>query len=775
MNRSLVLVLSSVLMWCVSASLQAAPPQIARVSPLAVVPGKSIDLTLYGQQLTGPSSLWSTFAARTEFAAASDESSQKGEKLLCHVTVPRDEQVGVGALRVVTGEGVSNAILVMVDDLRSVAETADNHSVEQAQLLDLPLAVDGQSDSIQEDYYRFYAPAGQRYTFEVVAQRLGSKLDSVLRLLNAEGEEIARFDDAQGAGGDSRFSHTFETEGNYLLAISDVRHLGGAEYFYRLRIGQFPLITAVYPAGGRCGQVNSFQLVGNGVDQFSPLHVALPKVSDPRLLPYSVRSSQDDGSSWFQVQSSPGEQMLEQEPNNEVAEATVATFPGVINGRLEQPGDRDHFRFHATKGQRLHAVAMTRSLGSPCDLYLSLHKADGSQLAVAPQARDTVLDLLIPEDGDYVLRVEDLLSGGSSEYVYRIDLQEAFFGFALHAENMQYVAPQGGTVAVKVLATRSGFNGPIELAVEGLGLGVVLENNRMEAAETLMKITLPADLPQGAMRLARIIGKVKDGDQEFTVAATQQTPLLAMFPNTLSLPSALIETVAVGVGPPFAPFFELVVPENRAYFPQIVGTSTFDVEINRINAAFKEAVALTVNGLPEGITAEVAPVEDGAKAYRVTLKGPADVSLGTFPISIVGTATFQDQTKVAALENVTLQVCQPLVVSLKVPGPIVVGGSQAAEIHLQRFGAEPQPVRVQVSDGPPGLTAPILLTIPSDANQASLSLGTTSEVLPGKFDNLTVVASTSVQGQNITVHSEPVSGEIQAPPAEPPAEGEPSP
>ena len=119
------------------------------------------------------------------------------------------------------------------------------------------------------------------------------------------------------------------------------------------------------------------------------------------------------GSGWFQVEANPGSESLEQEPNDSLAEATPAQFPGVLNGRLDKPGDRDYFKFQAQKGQRVHCVAKTRELGSACDLYLSLHKADGSQIAVARQERQTVLDADIPEDGEYMLQVEDLLVGGS--------------------------------------------------------------------------------------------------------------------------------------------------------------------------------------------------------------------------------------------------------------------------------------------------------------------------------------------------------------------------
>ena len=111
-----------------AAPLRAAPPQVGHFEPFALAPGKTITLTLNGQNLQNPRSLWSTFAARCDFVPATDELDKKGEKLVCQVTVPRDEQVGIGALRVVTSEGVSNPFLVMLDDLSTLAEASDNHA-----------------------------------------------------------------------------------------------------------------------------------------------------------------------------------------------------------------------------------------------------------------------------------------------------------------------------------------------------------------------------------------------------------------------------------------------------------------------------------------------------------------------------------------------------------------------------------------------------------------------------------------------------------------------
>ncbi len=153
---------------------------------------------------------------------------------------------------------------------------------------------------------------------------------------------------------------------------------------------------------------------------------------------------------------------------------------------------------------------------------------------------------------------------------------------------------------------------------------------------------------------------------------------------------------------------------TNVYFPQLVGASTFDVNITRTNEAFKDPISLAVEGLPPGIKAEIAPVDDGPKALsRVAQRPGRSGGAGSSPFASSAPAEFQEQTRTVVLQNLTLRVTKPLVVSVAMAGPIVAGGGQQADVQLQRFGDEPQPVRLQVSDGPAGLSAPIFVTVPA--------------------------------------------------------------
>ena len=99
------------------------------------------------------------------------------------MTVPRGEQVGIGAVRVVTGEGVSNPILVMLDDLahdrRSIGQP---HSRSRRNRFNCRSPSTASATPFKKTCFDFMPMPGSDVSFEVVSQRLGSKLDPVLRL-----------------------------------------------------------------------------------------------------------------------------------------------------------------------------------------------------------------------------------------------------------------------------------------------------------------------------------------------------------------------------------------------------------------------------------------------------------------------------------------------------------------------------------------------------------------------------------------------------------------
>ena len=295
----------------------------------------------------------------------------------------------------------------------------------------------------------------------MVAQRLGSACDPILRLLDPQGVELVASDDEPGTGGDSRLSYRFEQDGKYTLEVRDVNHQGGGSHFYRLRIGNFPLATVAFPMGAPSGKVATFHFEGDYVEGLDPVHILMPpKVGES--VPLSVAFSDGQGSGFVTVLASSAAETVEAEPNNDLASATVTQLPGVINGRCQSPSDHN---FSA--------------------------------------------------DGTFYLRVEDLLQGGSNQHAYRIVVATHRTGFQLSSHIDTANVPHAGTFVTKVTSQRMGFGGPIELSIDGLGEGIQLEGNVIpkDKNETNLRVTLPENISIGQFLTARIVGKPQ-GEEE---------------------------------------------------------------------------------------------------------------------------------------------------------------------------------------------------------------------------------------------------------------------
>lgn len=157
----------------------------------------------------------------------------------------RGKTPGVYPVSVGRESGGSNSLPFQVSALPELLEAEPNNDPAQAQLVQLPVILNGRIGSPDDvDVVRFEGRAGSQIVAEVTARRLQSPLDSVLRLTDAAGRQVAINNDYEdkGAGllthhADSWLCATLPADGTYYLQISDAQHAGGLEYGYRLRIG----------------------------------------------------------------------------------------------------------------------------------------------------------------------------------------------------------------------------------------------------------------------------------------------------------------------------------------------------------------------------------------------------------------------------------------------------------------------------------------------------------------------------------------------------------
>ncbi len=151
---------------------------LVSATPVAIDSAQTTRIILNGTAFSAPLRVWTSCEAQV--AVVSVEATQA----TLDITPPAGVRLGSVGLWVASAEGPTDAISMLVDDLPSVVDNAANHQREQAQAINPMCGVDGNSDGPLSDFYRFHAQAGQRIAFEVHAQRLGSSMDPVLRLID---------------------------------------------------------------------------------------------------------------------------------------------------------------------------------------------------------------------------------------------------------------------------------------------------------------------------------------------------------------------------------------------------------------------------------------------------------------------------------------------------------------------------------------------------------------------------------------------------------------
>ncbi|MBM80064.1 MAG: hypothetical protein CMJ78_05655 [Planctomycetaceae bacterium] len=738
---------------CVAFSSAAfAQPSISTTAPLGIQPGKATDVKVRGGGLAGVVQLWTSFEAQS---ARKSDGKNAGEAVF-GITVPADATVGIKGVRVAGPGGVSALKLFMVDDLPSVDQKAGNTNPAAAQEIPALTAVDGAVGSLSRHYFKIKAAAGQQLSFEVVARRLGSALDPTLRLLDAKGKELAYSDDDSGLRADCQFSYKFAAAGDYFLELRDIRYQGGANHFFRLRVGDFPCVQTPYPHAIKRGSSATVSFGGKNIEGVQP--VKLEVAGDYPLDWINVGAKRAGGKSsgFVSLAVSTTNEAVEAEPNDEQAKATRVNLGDSVNGRIDKKGDADRFVFTAKKGQNFTFRGVTRSQGSPASLFLRLLKADGATVATVEDygIADSVIKYAFPADGDYTLLVQGLHRKASSAHTYRIEALPTASDFELQASADRFNIGAGGTAMLTVTSKRNGYNGPIVLEATGLPKGVHSVPTVLGPGvnSVVMTIRSDADAATNQVFPANIVGKAKIGNADYQATALVSTALKAQFNALPFPPQEVAEAFAVGVGP--KPQIRLRVEPPQAVFGRDL-KATVKVIAER-EKGFDEAIALAItpakNGVPGGVTIAVKPIPKGQNSVDIVISGNNKVPIGNFSAALTGTIK-QGKTTVVQPIGVGLKLDQPMSLSASVQGDkLARGGKITLKVSVNRNPALKAPIALTLQNLPKGVTA-AAATVPADKNEVEIILNAGQDAAQGTVSNITVKADATVAKAKYTANS----------------------
>ena len=123
----------------------------------------------------------------------------------------------------------------------------------------------------------------------------------------------------------------------------------------------------------------------------------------------------------------PFPEVEETQVNNRLDQAQQVRLPATVRGDISDPGDVDHFRFEARRGQELVFEVFASPLGSILNSTLVLTDRKGKIRAHSPPdgGSDAVLIYRVEEDGHYTVGVKDKNMGGAMQrYHYRLRMGE---------------------------------------------------------------------------------------------------------------------------------------------------------------------------------------------------------------------------------------------------------------------------------------------------------------------------------------------------------------
>lgn len=745
---------------------------VESVSPPVIERGKTTRVSFVGKDLAPGLDVWNSLPAGA--LTAKPLSSEPG-RLTFDVTARADAPVGVCGLRVATRDGLTNAVLLHVEDLSVGA---------------VPGCVHGTFREGTADKYALTVAAGERVSFECIANRLGKDADPLLTVRDAAGRFVLERDNDPGLYFDFRFEHTFAKAGTYTLEVRDARLKASEHHHYVLRVGTFPAERVALPNAVAAERLpgaffSQVKRSGDSGTAWLPVAVAegavtVAKDFDPqRDVAFAQATS---GPAWYAFRASPvrGNLFMALEKSLEfgVFQPTPAVVPGVLCGVLKQPGRKQAFAVRLDKGQRIYLKAEARALNSPADLELTILDRTGREVRRGQEGRDgdITLDFTAPNAGTYGIAARDTLRDASDAHAYRITVRDKPFPPTVTAEVEGLSIPQGNYQVVPLTVTRGDSKGPIALSLLGAPKGVTLTPDTISETETAVVCRLEADAsaPIGLHTL-QIVGAC--GGEKFLVRTRplidkryQNVDLipLALREDQTRLSPSLTDRFAVQITPPSPFTFELrekqvTLPRYQTAPVPLVTTRAagFDGPIRfhatggqladknegrtRVYAEFPELGAKQLSG-------------DGAVVSKILS------NVGKTRIEVTASGTHAGRT-VTLIRTFELDLTYAYSVSSNTAKvALLPGESTKVRIAVERRKSFAGPVTLHLNSFP-GLEAPETVTVAKGQTFAEFEVKAAADAQPRK-QNWQLTATADVDGFEEELRAAPV--EIEVKKVEPP-------
>ncbi len=536
------------------------------------------------------------------------------KKVEVTLVIAPDCELGEHHLRIRCRSGISFARNFWVSQFPNLDEVEPNDDFAAPQKIPMNVTIEASAKPEETDFYLISAKKGERISVEVEGLRINNipqniAIDPYVAILNKERFEIASADGSALLKQESLVSITAPEDGEYIVEVRDSAYQGNGRY--RAHIGNFPRPTAIFPAGGKAGTEMEFAMLGD-VKGAYPVKVKLPASSPEDRFGVFAANGGFRPPSPNHVRISPFDNFLEKEPNNVNTEASDAgAIPIAFNGILQAEGDVDFFRFTAKKDQSFQFRVFANAIGSPVDPVLSIYNEKMSGMGSSDDAdgtKDSRVDFKAPADGTYFVRINDMLSRGGADYVYRIEPVSTPPTIDVTMPEMlrrefqymkQFNVPQGSYYAMVVNTSRKGVSGDLRFEMPALPKGVTLEAGTVPKTVGQFPILLKAapDAPV-AGGLYDLVVKTTEANNPVSGKFVQVLDLVRGPQNGVEYYTRNFDKVPVAVVEPL-PF---TVSIDQPKVP-IVRNGTMKLKIRAVRKeGYEKPITIRFPWLPPGIS-----------------------------------------------------------------------------------------------------------------------------------------------------------------------------
>jgi hypothetical protein len=467
---------------------------------------------------------------------------------------PADVQVGANPMDdmlTVTAKGAnaSSWVPFVADDKDQQLELEPNDNPSDANAIALPRTLNGRLQAAGDvDVFKFTAAKGTRIFLRADTRRISSPADLYLRVLDANGGQLAVADD--NGPEDAQLEFTAPADGTFLLSVEDLHRRGGPPFTYRLECSVSRTDYTLSASADRIvlaqGSTVPVMMTAARAGFGGPIGLSVKGDAVGESTKVSVAPATISGGSAPLVFSAPIDAPLGLHTLRIMGAGSIdpqqslirgADFSSLVAAKLNNLGwlppsltreipvlvtPRPFF----TVQTMVNAGGVGRYVKSPLTIAVQREKFFDEEIALAieflPQDVEVAvkpipkgqrsIGLEIVSKPNTPLGQFPVFVSGTANYrgrpakvygdVWMLDLRPAF-ALTLPAESAT-IKP-GGKATLAVKATRlPGFAGPIEVELKNLPAGVAAAKGKIAEKQDSVSIELTADAKAAPVQIANL-------------------------------------------------------------------------------------------------------------------------------------------------------------------------------------------------------------------------------------------------------------------------------